>query len=345
MAALMALMMLVCSCALAQEEEPPRVRFYITNYIGHLGRETSVIVQCSTPKRVPKDNNVFELRNHRGEVLDTGKWTNPSSRMTFRFTVPESALGGNELSVWWNGVDVTAEHAYAAYSDLSVKRVTQLEPEIPAIALTIVCGGGTSKQVDEILAVLDKYGVKCTFFFNGGYLEAHTEDAIRITQAGHEIGSHGYQHVHMTQMNNYASMRRIVTKMNERCEELLGVRPRLFRAPYSETNQYVTALCRAEGMEDIQWNIDSRDWSSNFKNKPQQIVKRVTGKDAVSGSVIQFHLNGYNTPDVLDQVIPYYQQDCGYKVVTVGELLELSGRELPPLPDIEPLTEPQQPAA
>ena len=78
--------------------------------------------------------------------------------------------------------------------------------------------------------------------------------------------------------------------------------------------------------------------------KPQQIVKRVTGKDAVSGSVIQFHLNGYGTPDVLDQVIPYYQQECGYQVVTVSELLALSGRELPPLPDIEQTEEVEIPA-
>ena len=246
--------------------------------------------------------------------------------------MPESALGGNVLSLWWNGVDVTAEHAFAAYSDLNVKRVTQLEPRQPAIALTIVCGGGNARDVADILAVLDRHGVKCTFFLSGGWLESHVEEALAIVAAGHEIGSHGYRHVRMTEMESYRDMRSVITRMNERCETLLGVRPRLFRAPYSDTNQKVTALARAEGMEEIQWSIDSQDWADKYRGKPDAIVRRVTGEKAVSGAVIQFHLNGYNTAQVLDEIIPYYRQTCGFAVVTVGELLSLSGRELPPLP-------------
>lgn len=71
-------------------------------------------------------------------------------------------------------------------------------------------------------------------------------------------------------------------------------------------------------------------------NRPQAIVKRVTGSDAVSGSIIQFHLNGYNTPEVLDEIIPRYQAEFGYRVVTLGELMALSGREVPELPDARP---------
>lgn len=316
----------------AEAADTPRIEFYITHYIGHVGRESSVVVSCRTPRLMPADNNVFELRNQRGEVLAAKEWNNPASRLTFRFTVPESALGGNELSVWLNGTDVTAEHAYAAYSDLKDPRVTCLTPETPAIALTIVCGGGGSREVEEILAVLERHQVKCTFFLGGGWLEGHAEDARRILAAGHEIGSHGYRHVRMTEMEDYRSMRSVITKLNDRCEALLGVRPRLFRAPYSDTNQKVTALVRAEGMEEIQWSIDSQDWADKYRGKPRQILQRVTGKEAVSGAVIQFHLNGYNTAQVLDEAIPIYREERGLQVVTVGEMLTLSGRELPELP-------------
>ena len=333
LAALLALLLLGGAALAEEAPEPPRVQFYITQYIGHLGRESSVVVMTSTPKRITKGNNTFELRNQRGEVLATAQWKNPTNRLTFRFTVEDFALGGNDLSVWWNDQCVSAEPAYAAFSDLSVKRVTQLEPEIPAVTLTIVCGGGTAMDVDAILAVLDKHQVKCTFFLAGGWLESHVEEARRIVAAGHEIGSHGYQHVHMPDMKDYRSMRNVITKMNDRCEELLGVRPRLFRAPYSDTDQKVTALVRAEGMEEIQWNIDSKDWSDTYKKDPKGIIKRVTGKNLVSGSVIQFHLNGYGTPQVLDEVIPYCRDVRGFEVVTVSELLALSGREIPPLPD------------
>lgn len=329
---LLLLPLLLCGASCA-EETLPRVRFYITHYIGYVGREVNVQVDCLNAASCTGKGEMFELRNAQGQVLATAQWRDLRKRLTFRVKVEEAMLGGHELSVWLNGQEVTAETGYAAFSDLSVKRITQLEPSEPAISLTIVCGGGTSRQVDEILAVLEKYDVKCTFFLSGGYLEAHTEDARRIVAAGHEIGSHGYQHIHMAESNNYRTMRRVITAMNKACEEKLGVRPRLFRPPYSETDQRVTALCRAEGMEEVIWSIDSRDWSDQYKRKPDAIIRRVTGKTAVSGSIIQFHLNGYHTAEVLDAVIPYYQNECGYRVVTVGELMALSGRELPPMPE------------
>ena len=51
--------------------------------------------------------------------------------------------------------------------------------------------------------------------------------------------------------------------------------------------------------------------------------------------MIQFHLNGYHTAQVLDEIIPEYRGKYGLALVTVGELLALSGRELPPLPEAE----------
>lgn len=319
------------SPALADDAALPRVEFYITHYVGHTGRETKVIVQCRNPGAVTP-GGTFELRNQHGTVLAVAQWRNPRSRLTFTIRADETMLGGHDLSVWQNGVKVSTGDAYAAISDLSVPRVTRLSPAEPAISLTIVCGGGTSRQMDKILSVLEKHGVKATFFINGGYLTAHPEDARRIVAAGHEVGSHGYQHIHMTQSDNYRQLRGCITAMTRAMQEQLGVTPRLFRAPYSETNQKVTALCRAEGQEDVLWSTDSRDWSDAYKRRPQAIIDRVTGKAAVSGAVIQFHLNGYHTAEVLDAVIPRYQQEYGLKVVTVGELLALSGRELPPLP-------------
>ncbi len=69
---------------------------------------------------------------------------------------------------------------------------------------------------------------------------------------------------------------------------------------------------------------------------PRGILWRVTSDLVVSGSVIQFHVNGHFTADVLDQAIPIWQEKFGYRVVTVSELMQLSGRELPPLPEAAP---------
>lgn len=329
---LMLLLSLTAAAALADGRPEARVRFYISNYIAHVGQQCHVVVNCNTPQLITR-GDTYELRNERGDLLATAQWHDPSGLMTFRITVDRSMLGGHELSVWHNGVQVSTKAGYAAFSDLSVPRVTQLTPETPAVALTIVCGG-KSEDVEEILAVLEKHGVKATFFMNGRFVEASTADAIRIRDAGHEIGSHGYYHMHMPAMTDIQQMRGMITKMNECFEEYLGITPRLFRAPFSDTNEKVTALCRAEGQEDVMWSIDSRDWQDMYEGNPKELIRRVTGPEAVSGAVIQFHINGYHTAEVLDAAIPVYRQR-GWQVVTVGELLALSGRELPPIPEAE----------
>ncbi len=321
-------LLLPAACA---EEPTPRVQFYLTDYIFYLDRDASVIVQCNNPASIA-GGQTFQLRDHEGRVLSEAQWKNPGKRLSFKFRTDAAMLGGSELSVWWNGVCVSSDVAYMAVSDSSLKCVTQLEPATPAIALTVVCGGGSTRNMDDIFAVLDKHGVKATFFINGGYLNAHLEDARRIVPAGHELASHGFLHENMTEMDNYRRMRNIITRMNEECEALLGVRPRLFRAPYSYTNAKVTALVRAEGMEDVKWNIDSQDWSDKYRNNPAGMVRRVTGDKCVSGSVIQFHLDGNHTAEVLDQCIPLWRA-MGYQVLTVSELMALSGREIPEMPE------------
>ncbi len=312
--------------------DTPFVRLYEQAVVGHVGHQTFVRAECLAWRSITPENDTFTLRDEQGRILCTREWTDPAQLLTFRFQVEGWMTGGHALSIWRGKEQISTGSCYAAFSDLGVKRITRLEPAEPAIALTIVCGGGSYKQMDDILAVLDKYGVKATFFLSGGYLTAMPEDARRIVTHGHEVGSHGNMHIHMAQIQDYTALRANITALNRACEEVLGVRPRLFRAPFSETNEKITALCRAEGMEDVMWNIDSKDWADENRGKPRAIIRRVTGDQAVSGSIIQFHLDGHHTAEVLDAVIPIYQQEYGYRVVTVTELMALSGRELPPLP-------------
>ncbi len=48
--------------------------------------------------------------------------------------------------------------------------------------------------VDRILALLDEYDVKATFFVLGLVAQRSPQLVTRIVQAGHELGSHGYSH-------------------------------------------------------------------------------------------------------------------------------------------------------
>ena len=53
---------------------------------------------------------------------------------------------------------------------------------------------GPKRCVDMILDLLEKYGVKATFYVPGFVAEHNQEVIRRIAAAGHEIGNHGYTH-------------------------------------------------------------------------------------------------------------------------------------------------------
>ncbi len=50
-------------------------------------------------------------------------------------------------------------------------------------------------NVDKALARLDEHGARATFFTLGWVAEQHPEVVRRISDAGHEVASHGMQHV------------------------------------------------------------------------------------------------------------------------------------------------------
>ena len=313
----------------------PRVQFYKTVHIGYVGKELNVILECKNPAAVLKDYNTVELRDETGRVYGTRTWSNPSKRTNLSFTVTEEMLGRHNLSVWYGGVCVTEpDDGYCAISVHGEKIISTFETDEPYMSITLDCAYSDDRTL-EILDILDKYNVKVTFFMTGHYVNTFTETAREMVRRGHEIGNHSLSHPNLatqcTQVNK--RLEQIRTPVDD-IQNLLGVRVRLFRPPYGAYDGEVLAMVRAEGMEMTKWTIDSHDWDEDYKNSPERIVRRVK-KDVKGGNIILFHIDGFNTPEVLDEVIPYYQNELGLNLVTVSELCEVVGRELPPLPYAE----------
>jgi len=162
----------------------------------------------------------------------------------------------------------------------------------------------------------------------GFFIRTFTQETKDAVAAGHEIGNHTNLHPKMATGTKKINRLQELAVPNKYAEELLGVRPRLFRPPYGDYDREVMALSRAEGMEIIIWTVDSHDWDVRGGYDVEKVWKRVTRK-IEPGYIILFHLDGKPTPEVLDRLIPYIQDELGYKCVTVGELLASGGMELP----------------
>ena len=98
------------------------------------------------------------------------------------------------------------------------------------------------QSTDRMLAILDEASVRGTFFVLGWVAERYPRLLRRIVAAGHEIGSHGYWHqlIYELQPEEYArDLQNSIDAIVSAC----GIRPTLYRAPsFSITSKSLWAL-------------------------------------------------------------------------------------------------------
>ena len=309
--------------------ELPSVSFYQRVNLGYVGNKMTVSVICNNSRTVLASNNIFQLRDQMGVVLAEKAWKSPSQRLNFQFMATPELEGRHDFSVWLGDYCVS-ETEFGSITDASRKVIQKISTEQPFMSITIDCNWYNS-HADEILDVLDKYGVRCTFFMTGNYLRLFPETALEIKARGHEIGNHSNTHMRQSTLGEYTKMKELLIPVAE-AERVLHIHPRLFRPPYGDFSKQTTAIARGAGMELCLWTIDSRDWDPNLQTAPQTIIRRAK-KNVTPGTIVLFHLDGYNTAQILDEVIPYYQNELGLKCIPVTELMALEGYELPPVPE------------
>ena len=85
-----------------------------------------------------------------------------------------------------------------------------------------------------LLSLLKKHNVTATFFISGVCAQQNRDEILRIKDAGHEIGLHGYRHVpyDMSYVEMMTDMYQAISVFKE-----IGVATRGFRAPWLITNE------------------------------------------------------------------------------------------------------------
>lgn len=189
--------------------------------------------------------------------------------------------------------------------------------ETNRIALTFD-DGPHPRLTPRILDILDRYGVRATFFMIGKNVGDYPQAAREVAARGHEIGNHTASHRRLYG----ASEERAERELNDcadKIEEICGVRPRLFRPPEGAVDETVETVSERNGYEVILWSIDTRDWESKNANA---IVNRVLSAVKPGDIILMHDFIGTNskTPEALEILLPKLLAR-GFEPVTVSELL------------------------
>ena len=99
---------------------------------------------------------------------------------------------------------------------------------------------------ERILALLQRHGIPATWFIPGHTIETYPAMSVRITEAGHEIGHHGWTHmtpVTMSRDEEEAGLQRGTDAIVKLC----GRKPRGYRSPAWDLSENTIELLVARG--------------------------------------------------------------------------------------------------
>ena len=172
-----------------------------------------------------------------------------------------------------------------------------------------------NEDTQQLIDVLGRYGVKATFFVVGEWVDKYPESVKALHDAGHEVMNHSNTHAHYPQLPA-EEIAADANACSDKIEAVTGVRPTLIRLPYGDYDDNAIRAVRAQGLEPIQWDVDSLDWK---EISAEEITKRVTER-VQPGSIVLFHNAALHTPEALPAILETLIQE-GYTFVPISQLI------------------------
>ena len=194
----------------------------------------------------------------------------------------------------------------------------EVKGERKVIALTIDAAWGADKT-QGIIDTMKKYDAKGTFFLVGFWLDKFEKETKAIAEAGFDIGNHSRNHLNMPKLSD-DEIRAEIEYVNDRVNELTGIKPTYFRAPFGDYSDRLMSAIEELDMVGVQWSIDSLDWKGL---SAKEIFNRVVPK-AKSGDIVLFHNNSDHVLDALPLVLSALKEQ-GFEFVTLSELVATEG--------------------
>jgi peptidoglycan/xylan/chitin deacetylase (PgdA/CDA1 family) len=213
--------------------------------------------------------------------------------------------------------------AYAVrspYSSLLAPSVYKGVADRRSIALTF--DDGPTESTPALLELLATHGARATFFQCGSNVRRLPAIARAVHDAGHEIGNHTDTHPKL-HLRTHAFIYGEMLKAQESIQQICGVRPKLFRAPYGVRWFGLRSAQQRLGLLGVMWSVIALDWKW-----PADLVAARLSDATRNGAIMCLH-DGRQTaidPDIsstldaLRRTLPIWSQQ-GFKFETVSQII------------------------
>lgn len=192
------------------------------------------------------------------------------------------------------------------------------------LALTFDDGPGT-RLTTSILEVLAEHDVKATFFLLGRNIPNREYIVRKIAEQGHQIASHGYDHLHHWKVSPIRTIKDIKRGW-QAVDSALGTKKQKYpyRPPYGKLNTVCLLYLLAHRVPIVYWTLDSGDTWPQTKQDSRRIPSLAT---KAGGAVVLAH-DFDRSDDSADSMVLEFTRSAiaiaeieNMHILTISELL------------------------
>ncbi len=187
--------------------------------------------------------------------------------------------------------------------------IWRINPAEKSVYLTFD-DGPNPKVTPLVLDILDKFGVKATFFCVGENVKKYPEVFREVKRRGHTVGNHTFNH-----LKGYKSSTQEYVKNVWKADEY--VHSNLFRPPHGRIKLSQIRTLKRD-FKIIMWDFITYDFDS--KVTPDAILKEVK-KRTRNGSIVIFHDSlkaEKNMLAALPKALEFWKEE-GYEICSLVE--------------------------
>lgn len=194
-------------------------------------------------------------------------------------------MSSNLINFTWIGVGilVLVVFMYASAVAMRLWNERQLRQRSSGRLLLTFDDGPSPVASRAIRDLMHRESVKATFFVTGFRGEQNAGLIAEALSEGHEVGSHGFTHLH--------GWRRPIKSVGDVFQGMAQLRKRhpaarFFRPPYGKATLLTHFASWALGYRMVYWTIDCKDAERDAIREPQDIVAEFLRK---GGGVVLLH--------------------------------------------------------
>ena len=201
--------------------------------------------------------------------------------------------------------------AFCQYIRTTEKTMSVSNETIKKVAITFD-DGPNADYTEMLLKGLKERGVHATFFLLGSEVEKYPQIVEKISEDGHLIGTHSYEHVNLCNLSDKKAIEQ-VNKTNKAIHNITGEYPEYIRPPFG---CWKSNLDYETSMIEVLWDVDPLDWKTSNSDV---IARRVVNKVKEDG-IILLHDASESSVKAAFKIIDELEEE-GYTFVTVDEIL------------------------